>query len=71
MLTLFCIFRYNDYPHGRFSILSQYQDVIVRVVDLQRQVRLNVTREAGSHGQVRVVFNIRYNQVHHRHFMLW
>ena len=58
---LFC--RYNDHPHGRFSIDSAHQAVVVMPTDLKRVVQLNITRNAGTVGRVRVSFGLVYNQV--------
>ena len=55
--------RYNDYPHGRFSISDEDQTVLVTSDQFLRQVRLNITRHEGVVGQTRITYTIVYNQV--------
>nr|XP_006812422.1 PREDICTED: G protein coupled receptor 98-like protein isoform X1 [Saccoglossus kowalevskii] len=50
----------NDDPHGVFSVRSEDQTVVVKS-DLSRFVSINVTRSAGTTGDVRVVFSLEYD----------
>ncbi|XP_014662998.1 PREDICTED: G-protein coupled receptor 98-like isoform X2 [Priapulus caudatus] len=51
----------NDDPHGVFSISPDSQTVIV-THEMNRQVQLNITREGGAYGPVRVAYDINYEQ---------
>ena len=57
------VLRYNEYPHGRFSLERTAQTVVVSAGTLQRSVRLNITRQDGTVGAVRVAYTIVYDQV--------
>ncbi|XP_077988560.1 adhesion G-protein coupled receptor V1-like [Glandiceps talaboti] len=50
----------NDDPHGIFSVLSEDQTVVVDP-DLSRSVSINITRSAGTVGDINVDFSLQYN----------
>ncbi|XP_035665839.1 adhesion G-protein coupled receptor V1-like [Branchiostoma floridae] len=51
----------NDDPHGVFAVFEEYQTVIVTTAQ-SRAVRVNVTRQQGTSGTIRVDFDISYSQ---------
>ncbi|XP_061172919.1 adhesion G-protein coupled receptor V1-like [Saccostrea echinata] len=53
---------YNDYPHGLFGVQQSLQSLYVNPVDLNRFVKLNITRYYGTFGAVIVTFIIKYDQ---------
>ncbi|XP_058384943.1 adhesion G-protein coupled receptor V1 [Diceros bicornis minor] len=60
-----CIARFsvsaNDDPHGVFALYSDHQSILIGQ-DLSRFIQINVTRLAGTFGDVAVGFQISYDQ---------
>ncbi|KAL2079827.1 hypothetical protein ACEWY4_025571 [Coilia grayii] len=52
----------NDEPYGVFEVLSEYQQILVlkREERHERHIVLNVTRHAGTFGNVSVQFEVKY-----------
>ena len=59
--TTFTI-QYNDDPHGVFEINSTAQSLDVDTVSLQRYLTLNIDRNAGLVGSVRVTVGVTFSQ---------
>lgn len=51
----------NDDPHGVFALYSDHQSILVEK-DLDRYVQINVTRHAGTFGEVVIEYHIFSHQ---------
>ena len=63
IIVVYCC-RYNDDPHGIFAVFTGLQSVRVNP-DMTRSALVNITRQQGQYGMVRVGFTLVYDQVSH------
>lgn len=52
--------RANDEPHGVFALFTEQQKLLVSVTDRSRYLALNISRLAGTFGNVSVGYQISY-----------
>lgn len=52
--------RANDEPHGVFALFSEQQKLLVNATDRSRYLALNISRLAGTFGNVSVGYQISY-----------